>query len=148
MLKMDLIAKYFDELSSTEVYEILKARSEIFVVEQKILYQDMDDVDYKSLHCFFAQNGKVVAYLRAFPLDENGDVVRIGRVLTLQHGNGTGRELLEKGLAAIINKMNPKKIEVHAQKYVESFYEKFGFKATAEDFFEAGIVHVPMELEL
>ena len=145
---MDLIAKNFDELSSTEVYEILKARSEIFVVEQKILYQDMDDVDYKSLHCFFAQNGKVVAYLRAFPLDENGDVVRIGRVLTLQHGNGTGRELLEKGLAAIKNRMNPEKIEVHAQKHAEGFYEKFGFKATSGDFSEAGIVHVPMKLEL
>lgn len=145
---MDLIAKFFDELSPQEVYEILKARSEIFVVEQKILYQDMDDVDYKSLHCFFAQNGKVVAYLRAFPLDENGDVVRIGRVLTLQHGNGTGRELLEKGLAAIKNRMNPEKIEVHAQKHAEGFYEKFGFKATSGDFSEAGIVHVPMKLEL
>lgn len=145
---MDLIAKYFDELTAAEVYEILKARAEIFVVEQKILYQDMDDIDYKSLHCFFAQKGKAVAYLRAFPVDGNGDIVRIGRVLTLQHGNGTGKELLEKGLAAIINRMNPKKIEVHAQKHAEGFYEKFGFKATAEDFFEAGIVHVPMELEL
>ncbi|MGN1317217.1 MAG: GNAT family N-acetyltransferase [Acutalibacteraceae bacterium] len=145
---MDLIAKYFDELSPTEVYEILKARAEIFIVEQKILYQDMDDIDYKSLHCFFVEKGKAIAYLRAFPLDRNGDIVRIGRVLTLQHGNGTGKELLEKSLAAIVSRMNPKKIEVHAQKYVEGFYEKFGFKAISEDFLEAGIVHVAMELEL
>ena len=80
---MDLIAKFFDELSPQEVYEILKARAEIFVVEQKILYQDMDDIDYKSLHCFFVRNGKTAAYLRAFPVDGNGNVVRIGRVLTL-----------------------------------------------------------------
>ena len=143
---MDLIAKFFDELSPQEVYEILKARAEIFVVEQKILYQDMDDIDYKSLHCFFVRNGKAAAYLRAFPVD--GNVVRIGRVLTLEHGKGMGKELLEKSLAAIKNRMNPEKIEVHAQKHAEGFYEKFGFKATSGDFSEAGIVHVPMKLEL
>ena len=145
---MDLIAKFFDELSPQEVYEILKARAEIFVVEQKILYQDMDDIDYKSLHCFFVRNGKASAYLRAFPVDGNGNVVRIGRVLTLEHGKGMGKELLEKSLAAIKNRMNPEKIEVHAQKHAEGFYEKFGFKATSGDFSEAGIVHVAMEAEI
>ena len=63
---MNLISKKFNELSNTEIYEILKARLEIFILEQNIHYQDIDDIDYKSLHCFFMENNKVIAYLRAF----------------------------------------------------------------------------------
>ena len=68
---MQLIAKKFDELTTKELYEILKARSEIFQMEQNIHYQDMDDIDYQSLHCFFMENNKVIAYLRAFYQEDN-----------------------------------------------------------------------------
>ena len=95
---MKLTVKKFQELTTTELYEILKARAEIFIMEQDINYQDMDDIDYKSLHCFFTEDKKVIAYLRAFYQENDGDIVRIGRVLTLQHGNGTGRDLLEQSL--------------------------------------------------
>ena len=81
---MNLIAKRFNELTTTEVYEILKARSEIFIMEQNICYQDMDDVDYDSLHCFFVEDNKVIAYLRAFY--EKDNIVKLGRVLILKHG--------------------------------------------------------------
>lgn len=99
---MNFTAKYFEELTTKELYEILKARAAIFVAEQGISCIDMDGVDYESLHCFFFENGRVTAYLRAFYQDEeNKSTVIIGRVLTLHHGNGTGRELMEKSLAAI-----------------------------------------------
>ena len=143
---MNLIAKYFDELTTTELYEILKARSEIFIMEQNILYQDMDDVDYESLHCFFVEGNKVVAYLRAFYNEDN--VVKLGRVLTLKHGNGIGKDLLEQSLIAIKEKMKCKKICMDAQKYAVGFYEKFGFKVTSEDFLEEGVVHNTMELKI
>ena len=143
---MNLIAKYFNELTTTELYEILKARSEIFIMEQNILYQDMDDVDYESLHCFFVEDNKVVAYLRAFYNEDN--VVKLGRVLTLKHGNGIGKDLLEQSLIAIKEKMKCKKICMDAQKYAVGFYEKFGFKVTSEDFLEEGVVHNTMELEI
>lgn len=145
---MDFFAKRFDELNTTELYELLKARSEIFVMEQNIHYQDMDNADYKSLHCFLADNKKICAYLRAFYANESCGIVKIGRVLTLQHGNGIGRELMENSIHAIRQKMNCKKICLDAQKHAVGFYKKFGFKEVSSDFLEEGIVHVEMEIEL
>ena len=108
----------------------------------------MDDIDYKSLHCFFTEDKKVIAYLRAFYQENDGDIVRIGRVLTLQHGNGTGRDLLEQSLKVIKENMKCKKIVMDAQKYAVGFYEKFGFKTISDDFYEEGILHVVMELDV
>ncbi len=82
---MKLVVKYFDDLTTKELYELLKARISIFVLEQNRVYQDLDDKDYHSLHVFFEDNGEVVACLRAFLKEDN--VVQIGRVLTLYHGN-------------------------------------------------------------
>ncbi len=143
---MELIAKTFEELNTRELYEILKARSQIFLLEQGIVCQDMDDEDYNSLHCFFTEEGKVTAYLRAFYIDKQ--TVKIGRVLTLKHGNGTGRELMNQSLKAVEEKMNCKKITVNAQKQAMGFYEKLGFKVTSDEFLEERVVHVKMDREL
>ena len=145
---MELIVKNFKELNTTELYEILKARSEIFNMEQNIHYQDMDNIDYKSLHCFFVEDSKDIAYLRAYYEENDIDIVRIGRVLTLEHGKGIGKELITKSLIAIKDKMKCKKIIMDAQKHATGFYEKFGFQITSDDFLEEGVVHVVMELEL
>lgn len=143
---MNFMAKKFNELTTTELYEILKARAEIFIMEQNIHYQDMDDVDYDSLHCFCVEDNKVIAYLRAFYKEES--IVKLGRVLTLKHGNGIGKDLLEQSLIAIKEKMKCKKICMDAQKHAVGFYKKFGFKVTSEDFLEEGIIHNTMELEI
>lgn len=145
---MVLLAKRFNELTVKELYEILKARSEIFHMEQNIHYQDMDDMDYQSLHCFFLENNKVIAYLRAFYQEDNKDIVQIGRVLTLKHGNGIGKELMEQSIKAIKEKMKCKKIAANAQKYALGFYEKFGFGAVSDDFLEEGVVHIAIELDV
>ena len=145
---MNLIAKKFEELDIAELYEILKARAEIFIMEQNIHYQDLDNIDYKSLHCFFMEGNKVIAYLRAFYQEDNNDIVRIGRVLTLKHGNGIGRELMEKSITAIKEKMKCKKIIMDAQKHAVGFYKKFGFQVVSDDFLEEGVVHAVMELKL
>lgn len=145
---MQLIAKNFNELTTTELYEILKARAQIFTMEQNIHYLDMDDIDYSSLHCFFMENGKVIAYLRAFYQDDNHDVVRLGRVLTIEHGNSIGKCLLKQSLETIKEKMQCKKISGNAQKHAFGFYEKLGFKAVSDDFIEAGVAHVAIEMEL
>lgn len=144
---MNLISKKFDELTAVEVYEILKARSKIFIMEQNIHYHDMDDIDYDSLHCFFMENNKVIAYLRAFYPEDNKNIIRIGRVLTLNHGNGMGKELMRQSLEAISKKMGHKKICMDAQKHAVGFYEKFGFKVVSDEFLEEGVVHVVMELD-
>ena len=98
---MEFFAKTFDELTTKELYEILKSRSQIFTIEQNIHCQDMDDIDYNSLHCYIMDDNKVVAYLRAFSQDDNKYIVRVGRVLTLVHGNGLGKELMQKSIVAI-----------------------------------------------
>lgn len=145
---MNLISKKFNELTTMELYEILKARSAIFGMEQNIHYQDMDNIDYNSLHCFFMEDNLVIAYLRAFYQSDNKDIVRIGRVLTLKHGNGVGKNLMEQSLKIIKEKMNCQKICMNAQKHAIGFYEKFGFQVTSDDFLEEKVVHVVMELDL
>lgn len=144
---MQLISKRFEELNTKELYEILKARAEIFIVEQKINYQDMDNIDYDSLHCFFMEDNKVIAYLRAFYVN-NKDTVKVGRVLTLKHGKGIGQELMIQSIRVIKEQMKCQKIVMHAQKHAVGFYEKFGFKTVSNEFLEEGVVHVTMELEL
>lgn len=143
---MKLIAKFFHELTTIELYELLKARSEIFVVEQNCIYQDMDDKDYDSIHVFYQESGKVVAYLRAFLKEK--DVVQLGRVLTVEHGTGLGGNLLRAGLDKIKEIYHPKKIFIEAQCYAIGYYEREGFQICSEEFLEDGIPHVQMELLL
>lgn len=143
---MKLVAKFFDELTTAELYELLKARAEIFVVEQNCVYQDLDDKDYDSLHVFYEESGKIVAYLRAFLKEK--DIVQVGCVLTVKHGTGLGGKLLKAGIECIKNKYCPHKIFIEAQCYAVGYYEREGFQVCSEEFLEDGIPHVQMELIL
>lgn len=145
---MKLITKFFNELTTTELYEILKARAEIFVVEQNCIYQDLDDIDYRSLHIFYESEGKVIAYLRAFEKDASTETVQMGRVLTTTHGIGLGGKLLKEGIAQIKEKMHPSSIYIEAQCYATGFYEREGFVISSEQFLEDGIPHVQMMLNI
>ena len=128
-----------------ELYEILRSRAEIFVAEQKMSYVDMDGIDYNCLHCYIEDGGRVTAYLRAF-YDSDGSV-KIGRVLTLSHGSGVGRLLMESALDAIKKKLPAKLIYVNSQEHAIGFYEKFGFAGVSDVFYEQNIPHVRMELK-
>lgn len=143
---MIIKSKLFDELNTKELYEILRARSEIFVVEQNCIYQDIDRTDYDSLHVFIEENGFIQAYLRAF-IKEPG-IVQMGRVLTLKHGNGLGGKLLDAGINEIRKKFHPKLIFIEAQCYATGFYERVGFRKCSDEFLEDGIPHVQMILDL
>ena len=144
---MKPVVKYFNELTTTELYEILKSRAEIFVVEQNCIYQDLDDKDYHSLHIFYESEGKVVAYLRAFIKDSVTNIVQIGRVLTITHGTGLGGKLLKESISIIQKEMNPSSIYIEAQCYAIGFYEKEGFVVSSDEFLEDGIPHVEMILD-
>lgn len=143
---MNFSAKYFRELTLCELHEILKARAQIFIVEQKCAYQDIDDIDYRSLHIFAKSGNSITAYLRVFRKDEN--TVQIGRVLTLEHGNGLGGKLLKFALAEIKEKMQPKTIYLEAQTHAIGFYEREGFRVCSDVFYEDNIPHVAMELNM
>ncbi len=129
-----------------ELYEILKARSAVFVVEQNCVYQDIDGQDPTSLHVFFEDDGRIAAYLRAF-VKEPG-VVQMGRVLTVDRGCGLGGKLLRAGIEEIRERFHPQKIYIEAQSYAVGFYAREGFRVTSEEFLEDGIPHVKMELVL
>ena len=143
---MELIIKSFNELSTKELYEILKTRSEIFVVEQNCAYQDIDDLDYDSIHIFIEDDDRVAAYLRIFLKDKN--TAQIGRVVSLNHLKGLGSKIMEEAIRQIKEIYKVSKIYLEAQCYAIGFYEKFGFKVNSEEFLEDGIPHVKMILEL
>lgn len=145
---MTFYAKRFNDLTNQQVYEILKSRSQIFMLEQNIRCLDMDDVDYKSLHCFMQDGDRIAAYLRAYYKSADDGTVKIGRVLTLEHGKGTGTELMRKSIVAIKSAMNCKTILVDAQKQAVGFYEKCGFRIVSGEFLEEGIPHISMEMEI
>lgn len=143
---MNLITRTFPELTTSELYEILKVRSQVFVVEQNCAYQDVDGLDEQSFHLFFQSEGQIQAYLRFF--EKAPGVVQMGRVLTVTHGQGLGGELLKAGIAEIKARLNPRQIVVEAQCYATGFYERAGFVACSEEFLEDGIPHVGMVLVL
>ncbi|MBQ2279140.1 MAG: GNAT family N-acetyltransferase [Clostridia bacterium] len=145
---MKLTAKFFDELTASELYEILKARAAIFVVEQNCVYQDIDGVDIRSLHVFYESDGAVEAYLRLFPKPGEEGTVQMGRVLTVYHGRGLGGILLKDGIRLARDRMNAKKIFLEAQCYAVGYYAREGFRICSEEFLEDGIPHVAMELTL
>ncbi len=142
---MNFYIKSFDALSGAEVYEILKARSTVFMMEQEIRYLDMDDIDYRSLHCFLMEEDKVVAYLRAFADPAQPHTFQIGRVLTTRRGNGLGRALMEQSLDALKEQLDCRKVLIHSQTHAAGFYEKLGFSPIGEEFTEADIPHITME---
>ena len=139
---MELRTKLFNELSGAEVYEIVRARQEIFLMEQNIICRDFDGVDYDALHCFLWEDGRVIAYMRAFM---DGGEIHLGRFLTIRHGEGLGRRLMESALPVIREHFGCEEVSFHAQKHAEGFYLKLGFKTVSDVFLEEGIEHVIMK---
>ncbi len=143
---MEFIVKHFHDLSTTELYEILKTRFEIFVTEQECIYQDLDDKDQEAYHVFcWNSEGRVAACLRVFWKDEKSGVAQIGRVVTLKHGQGLGGQLLHKGVEIAEDEMKANIIYLEAQEYAIGYYGKEGFVVVSEPFMEDGIPHVKME---
>lgn len=143
---MEYFALKFEELSNQQVYEILKSRSEVFMLGQGIICQDMDDKDYESLHCFYMEDRRVVAYLRAFR-DSDGAVL-VGRVLALNKGIGIGSALMKDAVDSIRLGMPTTTIRAHAQLRAAGFYDKLGFSRVSDEYLEEGVPHVTMELEI
>ncbi len=143
---MKYFQKTFEELSVGELYEILKLRSDVFVVEQNCVYPDIDGIDRKSMHLFAAEDGKIVSYLRIYRREEG--VYQIGRVVTAIRGRGYGREILKKGIEYIRGLKDAEKVYIEAQCYAIGFYEREGFRVSSDEFLEDGIPHVVMMLDI
>ncbi len=146
---MDYYIKKFDQLTTRELYEILRVRNEVFVVEQKCIYSDIDDKDQHAEHLYYVENNKIVAYLRVLSKGQTYSEVSIGRVLTSKLGRGKGlsRKLMEKAIDHVINKMHEDSIRISAQEYLSKFYLSLGFKQVSESYLEDGIAHIEMLFE-
>ena len=142
--------KSFNELTTSEIYQILRLRSEVFVVEQDCVYQDVDDKDQKGIHLFFTNNNEVVAYTRLFGPGDYFKNASIGRVVVKEshRKDKLGHKLLKESIKAIQNLFNTQEITLSAQTYLQKFYESHGFVQVGEGYLEDGIPHIKMNLSL
>ena len=145
-MEQTLVIKKFDRLTPREVYEMLRLRIAVFVVEQECPYQEVDGTDYDSLHVWLEENDEIIAYLRIFEKDADKNMVQIGRVVSKRRGEGLGAKVLEHGIEAAKLEMGADSIFIEAQTYALDFYKKFGFESCGEEFLEDGIPHTPMML--
>ncbi|MEY8781525.1 GNAT family N-acetyltransferase [Allomuricauda sp. XS_ASV26] len=140
---MEVAIKTFNQLTTEELYQILRLRSEVFVVEQDCVYQDVDNKDQKALHIIGTKNGEIVAYTRIFKPGDYFNNVSIGRVVVSQDQRkyGLGKRIMQASLAAIDQRFPNQPIEISAQSYLLKFYTELGFKVTGEEYLEDGIPH-------
>lgn len=145
---MELFVRRFDELDIHDLYEIMKLRCDVFIVEQECHYEDIDGRDINAIHVYLKDNNEIVGYLRILDKGVVFKEVSIGRVIAKRRRVGIGSELLKAGLIAAKKYYNADKIKIEAQVYAKSFYERVGFKVCGAEFLEDGIPHVPMVVEL
>lgn len=136
----------FDDLRVAELYEVLRLRSDVFVLEQQCLYQDMDGLDAKAMHLLGVQGGQLQAYARCFEAGVKLPEATFGRVLTRQsaRGSGLGHALVEQAVTAISQLWGPQPIRIGAQAHLASFYARHGFVDVGKPYQEDGIAHLEM----
>lgn len=146
METLNIVTKTFNELTTQELYNILQLRSEVFVVEQDCVYQDVDGKDQKALHIFGIKNNEIVAYTRAFKPGDYFNEASIGRVVVTknQRQHKYGYDIMEASIQAIKSKFNTNSIRISAQCYLKKFYNNLGFKEVGEEYLEDGIPHIEM----
>ena len=139
--------KPFKALSVSEMYSLLQLRSQVFVVEQNCVYQDIDGKDYKALHLMGEYDGKIVAYCRLFKSGDYFQEASIGRVVidANYRDKKWGHEMMKQAIAGIETHFKETKIIISAQLYLQKFYESHGFVQTSDMYLEDDIPHIEMK---
>jgi len=143
---LNIVVKPFKELTTQELYNVLQLRSEIFVVEQNCVYQDMDNKDQKALHVLGFKKGNIVAYTRIFKPGDYFENASIGRVIVSQNQrkNSYGNDIMNASIKAVKDYFNETTIKIGAQCYLKKFYNNLGFKEIGDEYLEDGIQHIHM----
>lgn len=138
----------FEQLPVEELYRILQLRTEVFVVEQNCVFQDLDNLDRQALHLMGWEQGELIAYARLFDRGIVSSEPSIGRVVTARgcRGKGIGKMLMGKAISAIFELYGKQSLYISAQCYLERFYGSFGFITHGSSYMEDGILHVKMIL--
>ena len=144
------ITKTFYELDKEDLYQILRLRSEVFVVEQDCVYQDIDNKDKNAIHLYYKENDEIVAYTRIFKAGYYYENPSIGRVVVSKKNRGKylGKKIMIDSIEYIKQNVKGEKIELSAQKYLDNFYKDLGFYKIGEDYLEDGIPHQRMILSI
>ena len=147
MLKWSL--KPFEALSVHELYDLLRLRSEIFVVEQNCVYLDLDGKDKVALHLIGEFEEKIVAHVRLFKAGISFENASIGRVTVDANYRDRkwGHHLMREAIAGVLLHFGESKITIGAQLYLKKFYQSHGFVQTSEMYLEDDIPHIEMKLE-
>lgn len=144
---MQFILKHFNDLSVPELYDLLQLREEVFQIEQNCIYKDIDDKDKECYHLLFYKAKELVAYCRIVPKGISYDeYVSIGRVVSKPkyRKEGFGRLLMKEAMIQMQNLFPDLPIKISAQKYLQKFYESYGFVAEEEWYMEDNIPHIAM----
>jgi len=143
---MGLFIRKIEELTITELYRILKLRSEVFVVEQNCVYLDPDGADEKAYHVFIEEKGEIQAYCRILGKGITFPEIAIGRVVVKKtaRGKGYSKTLMQAAMRFVEEALGEKEIQIAAQAYLIKFYGALGFVAISEEYLEDGIPHINM----
>lgn len=143
---MHITVKIYQELTKEDLYGLLQLRSEVFVVEQDCVYQDIDGKDQKALHVLGFLDDKLIAYTRLFKPGDYFDQASIGRVVVAknQRQHKFGYAIMEASIKAIKDYFKETTIKISAQCYLKTFYNNLGFKQVGEEYLEDGIPHIAM----
>lgn len=136
----------FDNLPLRTLYEVLQLRSEVFVVEQACIFQDLDGADEQAMHLLGRSGGQLVAYARCFPAGVKYAEASIGRVITRSsaRASGMGHELIQRAIDAVHRHWDTPPIRIGAQARLEKFYNRHGFAKAGPVYDEDGIDHIEM----
>lgn len=145
-MQTSYLTKSFNELTISELYQILQLRSEVFIVEQRCIFQDIDDKDQEGFHLICHVNGILAGYSRLLPAGASYPEISIGRVITVPafRGIGLGKEVMEKSITACEALFETRKIRIGAQLHLSKFYNSVGFIEIGEPYNEDGILHIEM----
>jgi ElaA protein len=143
---LQIQVKKFNELTIDQLYELLQLRSQVFVVEQDCVYQDIDSKDQKSLHILGLKNNKIIAYTRIFKPGDYFNEASIGRVVVAENERKFkyGHQIMKASIAAIAAHFNTATIIISAQTYLKKFYNNLGFNQIGDGYLEDGIPHIKM----
>ncbi|MAU55252.1 MAG: GNAT family N-acetyltransferase [Flavobacteriaceae bacterium] len=146
-MKIEWVKKKWSEVSLEELYSVLRLRSEVFVVEQDCVYQDIDNKDQIAIHLLGYINKELIAYSRLFNEGDYFKETSFGRAIIKKEkrGQGYGDELVKESLKTIKNYYGNKKVKISAQAHLKTFYSKHAFIAKGKEYLEDGIPHVSME---
>lgn len=144
-----IIFKNFDELTNRELYEVLRLRQEVFVLEQTCLYPDIDNADQECIHALAYDGDAITGYLRILPPGIVFDTIAVGRVLVSMNArkNGIARQMVSETISYIKDVLHEEHIKLSAQQYLIKFYESLGFRIISDGYLEDGIPHIDMELK-